>query len=74
MSPRDRIARLARSLPRPKTSLDLAEGLDAVPDAVADTVVRVIQEGLTNAARHSAADHAWVVVSCEGCWSAAAGP
>ena len=66
VSPRDRIARLARSLPRPKTSLDLAEGLDAVPDAVADTVVRVIQEGLTNAARHSAADHAWVVVSCEG--------
>lgn len=37
-----------------------------MPDAVADTVVRVIQEGLTNAARHSAADHAWVVVSCEG--------
>ncbi len=65
VSPRDRIARLARSLPRPMTSLDLAEDVDAVPDHIADTVVRVVQESLTNAARHSAADHAWVVVNCD---------
>jgi signal transduction histidine kinase len=65
VSPRDRIARLARSLPRPTTSLDLAEGLDVVPDTVADTIVRVVQESLTNTARHSAADRAWVVVRCD---------
>jgi signal transduction histidine kinase len=47
------------------TSLDLAEDVDAVPDHIADTVVRVVQESLTNAARHSAADHAWVVVNCD---------
>lgn len=63
VSPRDRIARLARSMPRPKTSLDLAEALDEAPDAVAETVVRLVQESLTNAARHSDAEHAWVVLS-----------
>lgn len=64
-SARDEIARLARALPRPRTSLDLAEGLDTVAPAVAETVVRLVQEGLTNVARHSDADNAWVVVRCE---------
>jgi signal transduction histidine kinase len=64
VSPRDKIARLARSMPRPQTSLDLTEALDEVPEPVAETVVRLVQEGLTNAARHADAEHAWVVVSC----------
>lgn len=62
VSPRDRIARLARAMPRPRASLDVTEDLDRVSDTVAETVVRVVQESLTNAAKHSSADRAWVVV------------
>ncbi len=62
-SPRDQIARLARSLPSPETSLDLDEGLDRAPGAVGETIVRVVQESLTNAARHAGADRAWVTIT-----------
>ncbi len=62
---RDEIARLARSLPRPTTSLDLDPAIDEAPQPVAITLVRVVQEGLTNVARHSQATHAWVTISRE---------
>ncbi len=65
-SVRDEIARLARSLPRPITSLDLDPALDEVPQSVAETLIRVVQEGLTNVARHTRADRAWVMVRSEG--------
>jgi len=65
VSPRDRIARLARSMPRPVTSMDLTEELDEICDDVSETVVRLVQEALTNSARHSGADRAWVVVRRE---------
>ena len=62
---RDEIARLARSLPRPTTFLDLDPGIDEAPQSVAITLVRVVQEGLTNVARHSQASHAWVKITRE---------
>lgn len=39
--------------------------LDVLPPAAAEAVVRVVQEGLTNTARHSGASHAWVRVALE---------
>ncbi len=50
--------------------------LDALPDgalenvdrAVAITVYRVLQESLTNIARHSQAKHAWVILGASGNW------
>jgi signal transduction histidine kinase len=66
-SVRDEIARLARALPRPHTSLDLAADLDEVSEPVGEALVRVVQESLTNVARHSSAENAWVqVVRSEG--------
>lgn len=62
VSVRDEIARMARSLPRPHTSLDLAASIDGVSAPVADTLVRIVQESLTNVARHSSAEQAWVVI------------
>lgn len=62
---RDEIARLARSLPRPETSLDLDPAIDEAPQPVAVALVRVVQEGLTNVARHSQAKHAWVRIARE---------
>ena len=62
---RDEIARLARSLPRPETSLDLDPAIDEAPQPVAISLVRVVQEGLTNVARHSQAKHAWVRITRE---------
>lgn len=41
------------------------ERLDVLPPAAAEAVVRVVQEGLTNTARHSGASHAWVRVALE---------
>ncbi|MFZ1287839.1 MAG: histidine kinase, partial [Candidatus Phosphoribacter sp.] len=62
VSPRDQIARFARSLPRPSTSLDITEALDEAPAPVAEAIMRVVQEALTNAARHGGATHVKVVV------------
>ncbi|HRQ64924.1 MAG TPA: histidine kinase [Xanthomonadaceae bacterium] len=61
------LRRLAEPLPRPKVAIDV--GVDArVRDAdQAETLLRVAQEGLTNAARHGGATHAWLSLSrCNG--------
>lgn len=65
-SARDEIARLARSLPRPHTFLDLDPAVDEAPQSVAVTLVRVVQEGLTNVAKHSQAENAWVTIARDG--------
>ncbi len=68
VSLRDKITRTARSLPRPAVSLDLDATLDEVSRTRADAVCRVVQESLTNAAKHAQADHAWVNVHRRDGW------
>ncbi len=68
VSLRDQITRTARSLPRPAVSLDLDATLDEVSRTRADAVCRVVQESLTNAAKHAHADHAWVDVHRRDGW------
>lgn len=47
---------LAAPLPRPRLRLRLDPALHVTDPALADTVLRVVQEALTNSARHSRAD------------------
>lgn len=68
VSLRDQITRTARSLPRPAVSLDLDATLDEVSRPGADAVCRVVQESLTNAAKHAQAEHAWVDVHRREGW------
>ena len=68
VSVRDQLTRTARSLPRPIVSLDLDPTLDEVSRPHADAVCRVVQEALTNAAKHSHARQAWVEVHRRGGW------
>jgi PAS domain S-box-containing protein len=42
-----------------------AEALDALERSAATTVYRALQESLTNVARHSGAQHAWVLLKLE---------
>jgi signal transduction histidine kinase len=41
-------------------------GVDSLPDAQRTCLYRVVQETLTNAARHSAAHKVWVSLKCDG--------
>ncbi len=51
---------LAAPIPRPKVHLDLADDARVADLAQARALLRVAQEGLTNAARHSGAEHVWL--------------
>ncbi|HRW17472.1 MAG TPA: sensor histidine kinase [Dermatophilaceae bacterium] len=63
---RDEIVRMARTLPRPAIALDLDPSLDSVAPEAGRTLVRIVQEGLTNIAKHAQAEHAWVTVHHDG--------
>ena len=55
------LTRLAAELPRPRIHLDVAADVRVVPDpALAETLIRCAQELMTNAARHSGAQHLWI--------------
>ena len=60
------IEELAAPIPRPKVHLDLAADARVDDLAQAQALLRVAQEGLTNAARHSSAENVWLRLSREG--------
>ncbi|MEL1263456.1 sensor histidine kinase [Pseudoxanthomonas putridarboris] len=53
---------LAAPLPRPALSLHIDEGVTVTDPAVAETLARIVQESLTNAARHANADTLFVTL------------
>lgn len=60
---REALARVAEPFPRPRVHVDVTADARA-PDAErAETLVRVAQEALTNAARHSGATNVWVTLA-----------
>jgi signal transduction histidine kinase len=60
------ITRLAAPFPRPRLHLAIDEGLRVPTLEQAETVVRTVQEALTNAARHGGADNLWLSVRQAG--------
>ena len=59
------LASLGDSFPRPRLQLEVDEGARAASLAQAEALLRAVQEGLTNAARHSQAQTLWVVLQRE---------
>jgi signal transduction histidine kinase len=57
---------LAGPFPRPRMHLDIADDARVGSIAQAEAVLRAVQEGLTNAVRHSHAQNLWVVLRREG--------
>ncbi len=62
---REAFARLAETLPAPRVHVEVADDARVEDTARAETLVRVAQEGLTNAARHSGAQNAWLKLTRE---------
>ena len=60
------IEALAAPFPRPALRLELAADARVADFAQAETVLRTVQEALTNCARHSNAETLWVVLRREG--------
>ncbi|MFP4276670.1 MAG: sensor histidine kinase [Wenzhouxiangella sp.] len=60
------IRQLTAPLPTPQVQLNLDPDLRVPRAEQAETLLRVIQEGLTNAARHGRARHAWLDLGREG--------
>lgn len=59
------VHQLTEPLPRPQVELNLDPALRVPRAEQAETVLRVIQEGLTNAARHGRARRAWLLLAGE---------
>jgi signal transduction histidine kinase len=59
------VAILAGPFPRPRMHLDIADDARVGSVAQAEAVLRAVQEGLTNAVRHSQAQNLWVVLRRE---------
>jgi signal transduction histidine kinase len=51
---------LAAPFPRPSLHLTISAGVRVTDPAVAETVLRLAQEALTNAARHAGAERVWL--------------
>jgi len=56
---------LITAMPRPRVHLQVSEGLRIGDPQKAHILLRCVQEILTNAARHSAAENLWIVVQEE---------
>lgn len=63
---REALAKLASPFPRPRMHVEIAPDARALGLAQAEPVLRTVQEALTNAARHSHAQHLWVVLRRDG--------
>lgn len=59
------IRALAAPLPRPALDLQIADGVQIADPAVAESLLRIVQECLTNAARHANADTLTVALKNE---------
>lgn len=60
------IRQLTEPLPSPKVFLSLEQPLRVPRAEQAETLLRVVQEGLTNAARHGRARNAWLAIARQG--------
>ncbi|HQZ30342.1 MAG TPA: sensor histidine kinase [Arenimonas sp.] len=60
------ITTLARPFPRPRLELEIAQDARVATVAQAAAVLRAVQEGLTNAVKHSQAHTLWVVLRRDG--------
>lgn len=56
---------LAAPFPRPLLDVGIAPGVRIADPAVAEAVLRLAQEALTNAARHADAEHVWLHIDEE---------
>lgn len=56
---------LAAPFPRPALQLTIAPDVRVTDPAVAETVLRLAQEALTNAARHAGAERVWLRIDSE---------
>ncbi|PII19192.1 two-component sensor histidine kinase [Stenotrophomonas sp. LMG 10879] len=56
---------LAAPFPRPRLQVQIAEGLRVTDPQLAETVLRLVQEALTNAARHADAGTVWLTMTEE---------
>ncbi|MFC3716181.1 sensor histidine kinase [Luteimonas soli] len=59
------LAALATPFPRPRAHIEIAPAVRVGTLVQAEAVLRTVQEGLTNAARHSQARNLWVVLRRE---------
>lgn len=57
---------LAAPMPRPRLQLDIADDVRVTDPAIAEAVLRLVQEALTNAARHADADTLDVALHRDG--------
>jgi len=57
---------LAAPMPRPRLRLDIADDVRVADPAIAEAVLRLVQEALTNAARHADADTLDVTLQRDG--------
>jgi signal transduction histidine kinase len=57
---------LAAPLPRPRLELSIADDVHLTDPAIAETILRLVQEALTNSARHADADRVQVTIVREG--------
>jgi signal transduction histidine kinase len=66
MNLRAAIEQLAAPLPRLRVHIDVDPEATVASVEQAEAVVRAVQEALTNAARHSAADNVWIALRRDG--------
>ena len=60
------VRNLAAPFPRPQVQVEIAANARANTIEQAEAVLRTVQEAITNAARHSHAQHLWVVLRRDG--------
>jgi signal transduction histidine kinase len=66
MDLREAIEHLAAPYPTPRLHLEIADDAQVDDLERAEAILRTVQEGLTNAARHSGAANLWVVLQRDG--------